>query len=66
MLEKVGDDAVVVHIHMGMSGSFRLYQSPGTIARVVTSELLLNCIDSMEFLFDISNSDDVDVRYVFF
>lgn len=34
MLEKVGDDAVVVHIHLGMSGSFRLYPFPGTMDAV--------------------------------
>lgn len=39
MLEKVGDgassspleEAVVVHMHLGMSGSFRTYKFPGTI-----------------------------------
>jgi len=29
VLEKVGHDAVVVHIHLGMSGSFRMYKFPG-------------------------------------
>lgn len=42
VLEKVGDDAVVVHIHMGMSGSFRLYQSPGPVPREATRLCLYN------------------------
>ncbi len=29
MLEKLGLDAVVVHIHFGMSGSFRTFPYPG-------------------------------------
>ncbi len=29
MLEKLGLDAVVVHIHCGMSGSFRTFPYPG-------------------------------------
>lgn len=66
VLEKVGDDVVVVYIYMGMLGFFCLYQFLGIIVRVVIFELFLNCIDFMEFLFDILNFDDVDVCYVFF
>jgi len=29
VLEKLGLDAVVVHIHFGMSGSFRTFPYPG-------------------------------------
>ncbi len=29
MLEKLGLDVVVVHIHFGMSGSFRTFPYPG-------------------------------------
>lgn len=42
VLEKVGDDAVVVHIHLGMSGSFRLYPFPGPIPREATRLRLYN------------------------
>lgn len=38
VLEKVGDDAVVVHIHLGMSGSFRTYKFPGKPHRSETEE----------------------------
>ncbi|KAG0563892.1 hypothetical protein KC19_8G067800 [Ceratodon purpureus] len=50
VLEKVGDDAssgpleeaVVVHMHLGMSGSFRTYKFPGPVPREATRLRMYN------------------------
>ncbi len=41
MLEKLGLDVVVVHIHFGMSGSFRTFPYPGKFTFLFLSFFLL-------------------------